>query len=146
MTHRVQLVELHRTSRWDKISPRLLMHNYETIRSHEWISSLGHEPVIVSSACAHIMVLSLLHVASVCIVQVFFALKHVLATRPLVSAHLKNHVHKMRVACTRVARGLSSPTTLGRRTKETPHRLTSDGRYGNATEIINTIDLVTRTY
>lgn len=63
----------------------------------------------------------------------FFSLKHVLATRPLVSVHPKNHVHKMRVTCTRVARGLSTPTILGRRTKATPHRLISDDGYGNTT-------------
>ena len=124
MTHRVQLVELHKTSRWDKISPKLAWHNYKTISSHEgtcsYNISLGHEPVIFSSACVHLVILPLLHVASVCTIQVFFfSLKHVLATRPLVSVHPKNHVHKMRVTCTRVARGLSTPTTFGRRTKET---------------------------
>lgn len=76
MTHRVQLVELHKTSRWDKISPKLAWHNYKTISSHEGTCScnisLGHEPVIFSSACVHLVILPVLHVASVCTIQVFF--------------------------------------------------------------------------
>ena len=50
--HGVQLVELHGTRRGDKMSPKLVLHNYD---------SMLHVP-----QCVLYKVLSLLHVAATC--------------------------------------------------------------------------------
>ena len=76
-------VELHGTRREDKITPKLVLHNYKSISSHEGTRrcniSLKHVPATPSSVCACCDFVpatrpgytSLLHVASVCTTQVF---------------------------------------------------------------------------
>ena len=55
MTHEVQQVELRSTCRGDKISPKLVLHSYKSISSHEGTCrckiSLGHVPATFSCVC-----------------------------------------------------------------------------------------------
>ena len=73
VSHEVQLVKLHGTRRGDKITPKLVLHNYKPISSHKGSRrcniSLKHAPATFS--CCNLHMLSLLHVASVCTTQVF---------------------------------------------------------------------------
>ena len=65
-SHEIQQVELHATCRGDKISPKLVLHNYKSISSHEETccckKSLGHVPATSFHVCANVVILSLLHV------------------------------------------------------------------------------------
>ena len=101
----VQQVELRATRRGEKLSPKLVLHNYKSISLHEGTCrcniSLRHVPATFSCMCkccdfvpaTYPRYTSLLHVASVCTAQGFcrcsMSLRHVPATSPLVSAHLK---------------------------------------------------------
>ena len=109
MSHEVQQVELRATCRGDKISPKLVLHSYKSISSHEGTCrcniSLGHVPATFSCVCKCCDFVpatcsrytSLLHVASVCTAQVFVAaacrcdmsLQHVPSCLP--TFNLKNH-------------------------------------------------------
>ena len=83
--HEVQQVELFATCRGDKISPKLVLHNYKSISLHEGTCrcniSLGHVPATfpcVCKCCDFVPATcprygSLLRVASVCTKQVFVA-------------------------------------------------------------------------
>ena len=83
MSHEVQQVELRATCRGDKISAKLVLHNYKSISLHEGTCccniSLGHVPAAFSCVCKCCDFVpatcpcykSLLHVASVCTTQVF---------------------------------------------------------------------------
>ena len=55
MSHEVQQVELRATCRGDKISPKLVLHSYKSISSHEETCrcniSLGHVPATFSCVC-----------------------------------------------------------------------------------------------
>ena len=85
MSHEVQQVELRVTCRGDKISPKLVLHSYKSISSHEGTCrckiSLGHVPATFSCVCKCCDFVpatcprytSLLPVASVCTTQVFVA-------------------------------------------------------------------------
>ena len=65
MFHEVQQVELRATCRGDKISPKLVLHNYKSISLHEGTCrcniSLGHVAATFH-VCANFVILSLLHV------------------------------------------------------------------------------------
>ena len=92
------------TCHGDKISLKLVLHNYKSISLHEGTCrcniSLGHVLATFSCVCKCCDFVpatcpcytSLLHVASVCTAQAFcrcsMSLRHVPATWPLVSAHL----------------------------------------------------------
>ena len=94
--HEVQQVELRATCRGDKISRKLVLHNYKSISLHEGTCrcniSLGHVPATFSCVCKCCDFVpatcprytSLLRVASVCSKQVFCrcnrSLRHVPAT------------------------------------------------------------------
>ena len=96
MSHEVQQLELRATCRRDKISPKLVLHSYKSISSHEGTCrcniSLRHVPATFSCVCKCCDFVparcprytSLLHVASVCTTQVFcrcsMSLRHVPAT------------------------------------------------------------------
>ena len=83
MSHEVQQVELRATCRGDKISPKLVLHNYKSISLHEGTCrcniSLGHVTATFSCVCKFCDFVpatcprytSLLHVTSVCTTQVF---------------------------------------------------------------------------
>ena len=94
MSHEVQQVELSLTCPGDKISPKLVLHNYKSIILHEGTCrcniSLGHVSATFSCVCKCCDFVpatcsrytSLLHVASVCTTQIFLSLQHVAATCP----------------------------------------------------------------
>ena len=100
MSHEVQQVELRATCRGDKISPKLVLHNYKSISLHEGRChcniSLGHVPATFSCVCKCFWFcpcyMSPLHVPATCRLSVhctsFLSLQHVPATWTLVSAHL----------------------------------------------------------
>ena len=83
MSQDVQLVELQGTRRGDKITPKLVLHNYKSISSHEGTCrrniSLKQAPATSSCVCTYCDFVSatcprdtsLLHVASVCTIQEF---------------------------------------------------------------------------
>ena len=55
VSHEVQLVELHGTRRGNKVTPKLVLHNYKSIISHEGTCrcniSLKHVPTTFSCVC-----------------------------------------------------------------------------------------------
>ena len=85
MSHEVQQVELRATCRGDKISPKLVLHNYKSVSLHQGTCrcniSLGHVTATFSCVCKFCDFVpgtcprdtSLLHVASVCLHKFFVA-------------------------------------------------------------------------
>ena len=82
VSHEVQLVQFHVTRRGDKITPKLVLHNYKSISSHEETCRcnipLKHVPATFSCVCTCCN-----FVAATCPCNMLRA-----ATWPLVSAHL----------------------------------------------------------
>ena len=85
VSHEVQQVELRATCREDKMSPKLVLHNYDSISSHEGTyrcnMSLRYVPATFSCVCKRYDFLpatcprytSQLYVPSVCTIQIFVA-------------------------------------------------------------------------
>ena len=85
VSHKVQQVKLCATCRGDRTSPKLMLHNHDSISSHEGTChcnmSLKHVTTTFSCACKHYDFVpatcprytSLLHVPSVCTTQFFVA-------------------------------------------------------------------------
>ena len=94
LSYEVQQVKLRATCRGDEIYPRLVLHNYKSINSHEDTCrcniSLEHIPATILCVCQCCYFVpatcsrytSLLHVASVCTTRVFLSLQHVAALCP----------------------------------------------------------------
>ena len=93
--------------RGDKITLKMVLHNYKSISSHEGTChcniSLKHVPATFSCVfmCAHVVILSLQnYIASVWLHYTsFLSLQHVPAAKPFVSVcHLKCEVFLMKMS------------------------------------------------